>query len=51
MAAFPKTTEPVTAQGVRGVVVLDGVTAGARPASAEGGERWHPHADAAGVLK
>jgi hypothetical protein len=36
---------------VRDVVGLDGVAAGARPASAKGGERAHSHADTACVLK
>jgi hypothetical protein len=46
-----KTAEPVAAQSMRDVVVLDGVAAGARPARAKGGERAHSHADPACVLK
>jgi hypothetical protein len=51
MSALHETAEPVAAYGVRDVVILDGVAAGARPARAEGGERAHSHADAASVLK
>jgi hypothetical protein len=51
MAALHTTAEPVTAQGVRDVILVDGVTAGARSASAQGGERSHLHADAACILK
>jgi hypothetical protein len=42
MAAVHETAEPVAAQGMRDVVVLDAVTAGACPACAEEGERAHP---------
>jgi hypothetical protein len=48
VAALHETAEPVAAQRVRDVVVLDGVASGAR---AKGGERAHSHADAAYVLK
>jgi hypothetical protein len=51
VAALHETAEPVAAQRVRDLVVLDGVAAGARPARSNGGERAHSHADAACVLE
>jgi hypothetical protein len=51
VAALHVTAEPVRAQRMHDVVVLDSVAAGARAACAQGGERAHSHADAACVLK
>jgi hypothetical protein len=51
MEALHETAGPIAAKSVRDVIIFDIVTAGARPAIAEGGERAHPHANAAGVLE
>jgi hypothetical protein len=51
VVALHETAEPGAGQSVRDVIVLDSVTAGARPARAKGGERAHSHVDAACVLK
>jgi hypothetical protein len=51
MTALHETADPVAAEGVRDVVVLDRVAAGARSACAKGGERAQPHVDACCVMK
>jgi hypothetical protein len=49
--ALRETAELVAAHSVREVVVLDGVAAGALPASVKGGECAHCYADVACDLK
>jgi hypothetical protein len=51
VAGLHETAEPVEAQSLGDLVILDGVAAGARPARAGGEERSHSPADAACFLK
>jgi hypothetical protein len=51
VAGLHETAEPVEAQSLGDLVILDGVAAGAHPARAGGEERSHSPADAACFLK
>jgi hypothetical protein len=44
-AILHENAEQIATEGVRDVVILDGVATGARPACTKEGKRSHPHAD------